>query len=228
MKNSILVLFAFFLSFTGFAQQKKMKLKASIAFASASALLYNDFAKNKQSEFHAKQFPNFSTRADDFLQYSPALLSIGVRLAGLHTSSKPKEQLVRFVLGSAIYAGSTKALKILVNETRPDGTAQSFPSGHTATAFFGARMLAKEFGEEYPALAITGYVLAGSTAAIRIANNEHWATDVLMGAAIGIGSAEVAYWVYPKLKEAFGPASALRFEPVISPNYYAANLRYVF
>jgi len=62
---------------------------------------------------------------------------------------------------------------------------------------------------------------------LRLANNQHWATDVLMGAAIGIASAEIADWAYPKIKKAMNK-TAVKWEPIVAPNYYAARVSYSF
>jgi membrane-associated phospholipid phosphatase len=88
-------------------------------------------------------------------------------------------------------------------------------------------MLDRSFGKKYPAIAIGGYALATATGALRMANNKHWASDVAMGAAIGIASAELAYWAYPKLKKSLNKTS-LTWEPVVAPNFYAARVRYAF
>jgi membrane-associated phospholipid phosphatase len=60
-----------------------------------------------------------------------------------------------------------------------------------------------------------------------MANNKHWATDVAMGAAIGIASAEFAHWAYPKLKKSLDKTS-LNWEPIVAPNFYAARVSYAF
>lgn len=42
-------------------------------------------------------------------------------------------------------------LKMSAKSERPDHSARnSFPSGHTATAFMGAQLLHNEYGEAYP------------------------------------------------------------------------------
>ena len=78
---------------------------------------------------------------------------------------------------------------------RPDGTsANSWPSGHTATAFVGATILHKEYGlTRSPWFSVLGYGTATATGVMRVLNNRHWISDVLSGAGIGIMSAELAY-----------------------------------
>lgn len=53
-------------------------------------------------------------------------------------------------LGTATIVLSVKSV---VQRMRPDGsTANSFPSGHTATAFLGAELFNLEYGADYPLL----------------------------------------------------------------------------
>jgi membrane-associated phospholipid phosphatase len=208
---------------------KKIRWKAPVALGVTSLLLYNSFAKDAQSTIYRNNFSSFSTNLDDILQYTPTILNVGLSASGLKTKNTRADRLGIFVLGTGIYVVATQGLKYAINETRPNGTEHSFPSGHAATAFFGATLLAKEYGENYPWIAVGGYAIAGTTAVLRMANNQHWATDVFMGAGIGIASAEIASYLYPKIKmKLFNSKSAWNFEPQIAPNYYVARLNYSF
>ena len=78
----------------------------------------------------------------------------------------------------------------------PDGsTRNSFPSGHTATAFMTATMLHKEYGHRSPWYSIGGYTLATLTGVTRQLNNRHWMSDVMVGAGIGILATEFGYFL---------------------------------
>jgi membrane-associated phospholipid phosphatase len=61
-------------------------------------------------------------------------------------------------------------------------------------AFTGAELLRREYGEEYPWVAVAGYAVAIAVGAMRICNNRHWLGDVLAGAGLGIMSVTLVYW----------------------------------
>lgn len=77
----------------------------------------------------------------------------------------------------------TEALKYSVDETRPNGGSQSFPSGHTSFAFAGAEFIRKEYGWAWGAPA---YLTAGFVGWSRVEAKKHYTHDVLAGAAIGV------------------------------------------
>jgi membrane-associated phospholipid phosphatase len=67
---------------------------------------------------------------------------------------------------------------------------QSFPSGHTTAAFAAAAAVTAETSAWWPSATyfLIGPVMYGGAAAVglsRMYNNRHWASDVIMGAAIG-------------------------------------------
>jgi membrane-associated phospholipid phosphatase len=70
----------------------------------------------------------------------------------------------------------------------------SFPSGHSTAAFSIASVIAEEYGTN-PYVPPIAYGLATLTGFARIYGNNHWASDVFFGGAIGyfIGKAVVRY-----------------------------------
>ena len=87
---------------------------------------------------------------------------------------------------SVLYSGVvTIALKAAVQRTRPDGGPYSFPSGHAAAAFSIAPVLAARFGIY---AAVPAYLLAGVTAFGRVEEREHYPSDVVFGATLGLAS----------------------------------------
>jgi len=206
------------------AQAEKPSVKkwmTPLALGIASGITYNPFAKQIQSNIVA---PGKLTHLDDFTQYGPAMIQIGARLGGLKSKNEAFDQAGIFLLGTGIYVVTVRGLKASIKEKRPDGSDKTFPSGHTATAFFGATVLAHEYQDTHPELVIAGYTLATATGALRIANNKHWVTDVLMGSAIGIASAELAYILYPKVRTEWQKLNRFTLTPQVAPAYYGASL----
>ncbi len=60
----------------------------------------------------------------------------------------------------------------------------SFPSGHTSTAFAIATVVANEY-EKVPYIKPLSYGLATLTGLSRINDEKHWASDIFLGAALG-------------------------------------------
>lgn len=99
---------------------------------------------------------------------------------------------------------TVSAMKNITKVERPDGSARnSFPSGHTATAFMGAELLRREYWDVSPWIGVAGYAIAAGTGFFRMYNNRHWLTDVIAGAGIGILSVQAAYWLYPVISKTF-------------------------
>jgi membrane-associated phospholipid phosphatase len=74
---------------------------------------------------------------------------------------------------------------------------QSFPSGHTCLAFNTAAELTIEFRKWY--IAVPAYAWAGSVGYSRMYLGKHYPSDVLGGAATGIGTAYLGVWLNHKL-----------------------------
>lgn len=97
------------------------------------------------------------------------------------------------------YVGKT-ALKAMIKEERPDHSDnKSFPSGHAAMAFAAARSIDKEFRKDCIWIPIAGYAAATAIGVERVASDRHHWYDVVAGAAVGFGSAELTWWLSDKL-----------------------------
>lgn len=99
----------------------------------------------------------------------------------------------QWLYSGATTLGSVEILKPLTEKIRPNGTTtSSFPSGHTASAFWGASFLNTRYG---PWWGVPAYGLAALTGYSRIRTDAHFADDVLAGASIALLSNW--YWVRP-------------------------------
>ena len=145
-------------------------------------------------------FPELDYEWDDILQYAPAAVMLGMKACGYESRTKWAGMLVSDAFSVGIMAGVVNGLKYSVRRLRPDGSRyNSFPSGHTATAFMTATMLHKEYGWRSPWFSIGAYTMATVTGVSRVLNNRHWMSDVVAGAAIGIGSVHLGYFITDKI-----------------------------
>lgn len=103
--------------------------------------------------------------------------------------------------------GLTTALKVGFGRSRPytgfdedryrpfawERDEWSFPSGHTSNVFAIATTLSLELGDEAPWVPFVAYPLAGWTGLSRVLDEQHYFTDVVAGAALGIFSARLVH-----------------------------------
>ena len=133
---------------------------------------------------------------DDWLQYSPAVVMLGMKAAGYDSRSSWGRMVVSDAFSVAVMTAAVNGLKYTVARPRPDGSSRnSFPSGHTATSFMVAAMLHEEYGWRSPWISFGGYAVASFTGISRIINNRHWASDVVAGAVIGMASVRLGYFL---------------------------------
>ena len=138
---------------------------------------------------------DFKTGIDDYTQFFGPAMVVGLKLGGYEGRSDWPRLLASAAMSYGIMAGLVNGIKYTAKEMRPDGsTANSWPSGHTATAFVGASLLHKEYGlTRSPWWSVAGYGVATATGVMRVLNNRHWISDVMSGAGIGIMSTELGY-----------------------------------
>lgn len=78
--------------------------------------------------------PDFKKSADDYLQYSPLAVMVGLKALGVESRGSWERMAVSDAISAVLTAGIVGTLKNTTNVTRPDGSDdRSFPSGHTAT-----------------------------------------------------------------------------------------------
>ena len=137
---------------------------------------------------------------DDVLQYAPAAAVYGLNACGVKGKNNLKDRSIILASSYLMMSVAVLALKDITNIERPDGSSNnSFPSGHTATAFAGAEFMYQEYKDKSIWYGVSGYIVAGATGVFRVVNNRHWVTDVVAGAGIGILTTKAAYWMYPYL-----------------------------
>ena len=160
-----------------------------------------NFDYHIQSEV-TKNNPNFSTKVDNYLPFTPIAIVYGLNLAGVEGQHRFADRTALLGISGAIFGLTTRPTKKLTHRLRPNGVDYlSFPSGHTSFAFMAAEFLAQEYGDKSPWYSVLGYSIATTTGVLRIYNNDHWVSDVVAGAGFGILSTRVAYLIYPTVKK---------------------------
>ncbi|WP_233378507.1 phosphatase PAP2 family protein [Maribellus sp. CM-23] len=188
---------------------QELKFKPA-ALAVSSALitfgvigLESDFIKDLNSEVSEEITEHIDKRftIDDFSQYAPFVSVYALNLAGVEGKHNFRDRTTILATAYLLMGSTVTILKNSTNILRPDGSSQnSFPSGHTATAFMGAEFLYQEYKDVSVWYGISGYLVAAGTGFFRMYNNRHWLTDVATGAGIGMLSTKIAYWVHPFIR----------------------------
>lgn len=162
------------------------------------------------------------TTIDDFSQYAPTLSVYALSAFGVQGKHNLRDRTVIMATSYLILSSTVLGLKSMTRIERPDGSSRnSFPSGHTATAFAGAEFMRQEYKDASVWYGIAGYAVATGTGIFRMYNNRHWLTDVAAGAGIGILSTKIAYWVNPFVtRHLFGGGnSEKKTSSLIMPSY---------
>lgn len=209
MKFCQFLLLLFLLTFSsnkGYAQDSfqynqplKFTAKQFIApgLLAISGLALSGQVKYNFVDFRNEKLPNFYTNADDFLAFAPIAFAYGLDVFGVKSRNDFWNRSAILCKAEVMMLSSVYLLKYSTKELRPDGSDnRAFPSTHTAQAFLAATFLSVEYGQKIKWIPYAAYTVAGSVAAIRMANNRHFIGDVLVGAGIGILSQKVAYWTH--------------------------------
>ena len=168
---------------------------AGLALKGDKAMFRVNAKADQGGKRNTQLLTDFKTGIDDYTQFFGPAMVVGLKLGGYEGRSDWPRLLASAGMSYLIMAGLVNGIKYTAKEMRPDGsTANSWPSGHTATAFVGASMLHKEYGlTRSPWWSVAGYGVATATGVMRVLNNRHWISDVMSGAGIGIMSTELGY-----------------------------------
>lgn len=162
-----------------------------------------------------------SDALDDALRLVPLATTYTLKASGVEGASSWKRLGVNTMASLVICYGTTQALKHTISKDRPDGSDnRSFPSGHSSIAFAAAHQLHKEYGKVSPWISVGGYAVAVFTAVDRVRRDRHDWLDVTAGAATGIASTELGYWIGDKIT---GEKS--RYQISVAPNGLAVVVK---
>lgn len=153
-------------------------------------------ARGDVRDMRNRYLPHFRSELDNYTQYAPAATAFALNLSGVKGRNRLGRAAINWSGSMLIMAGLTNSIKYSAKVMRPDGsTRNSFPSGHTATAFMNATFLHKEYEHVNSMYSILGYSMSTYTGISRSLNNRHWISDILAGAGIGILSTELSYLI---------------------------------
>jgi membrane-associated phospholipid phosphatase len=174
---------------------KNIRAPALLIGAGLVATTDNEvFDKWEIHEVRNKFFPHFHTDLDNYIQFAPLVAVYALDAFGLKGKHNILNQTAIMIKSEVLMGSVVFALKHISSTDRPDTEIDSsFPSGHTAQAFTAATILHHEFGCEHPWVSVVGYSAATGVGILRVMNNKHWISDVLVGAGIGILSTNFIY-----------------------------------
>ena len=174
----------------------RMSIAPAVLIGTGLLLFHDRGILNRHDirETRLEHFAGFSTAFDDFTRFAPALAVYGLNIGGVPGRHSVGRATISFAVGSAVYLPIVFLLKNTTNVLRPDGsTENSFPSGHAAAAFSSAVFLEEEYGYRNRLYPVAGYAVASITGMLRVLNDRHWASDVLVGAGIGMLGTRLGY-----------------------------------
>lgn len=155
---------------------------------------------------------------ETYTQYVPYAMDLGLEYLGQPTGSTLLDRSIELGIATIIEVAVVNGvLKKTVKEVRPDGSdTNSFPSGHTCTAFIGAELIRVNYGW---GPAVGAYALAATTGALRVEHQRHYWWDAATGALIGIACADLAHLLLGPVKDVFGikPRQDFALCPSIDP-----------
>jgi len=175
---------------------------AAYAFWSGTAittylLLTEDKVSDRASRKTSQNKPlgDASKLGDLYGQLYPNLIYLaGMGLHGYLENDPRSYGKAAHMFKATLYAGLTaNLLKYVVREPRPDNIKEknSFPSGHTTTAFAFATVVALQHEWYWGVLAVGGAALTGYS---RMNDGRHFLHDVSAGMTIGVSYALGTYF----------------------------------
>jgi len=185
------------------SNKNKLKIKEIILPASiilvGSALSGSRLEKKLKNSLHdgTVREIDFTLPIDDIIQYVPIVELYTADLLKIKSKNHWFDQTKYLAIANIITASLTHTGKRLFNKQRPDGSNHAFPSGHTSFSFTNASVLYEEFKNTATIFAYSGYALTSLVGSLRVVNNKHWISDVLVGAGLGILVTKLVYHFEP-------------------------------
>jgi hypothetical protein len=165
------------------------------------------------------------------------VISLSVYAAGLFSGNDEIRKTGRLAFEAISISGiSVMAVRYVFGRSRPVANdfrkfnwletrndIQSFPSGHTVVAFAMSTVFAEQIDNIWARIGFYG--MAALTGCARIRNNQHWLSDVVTGAALGLGA---GFYVLNREKERENPGASSTSGVSVFPSFNSVNLRVEF
>lgn len=189
---------------------KQHYLKAPALIIPGTFLIYgglrpaiNDISKldNRIMRHMQARYPTEPFNAADYLMWVPSASVYAMDAFKVKTAHKFKQHLLLDAGSIAITGSLGLGMRIISRNIKSFNTDNTeFPSGHTANAFRGAEILHQELKQNHNLLSYSGYVVATAVGFCRIYGKEHYFSQVVAGAGLGIISTKLTYWIFDKIK----------------------------
>lgn len=155
------------------------------------------------------------------------IFSFGVYAGGLISGERSVRVTGRLLVESLFLSGITvMGVRFIAGRVRPyynegayrfkglqpSNEFQSFPSGHTTVAFAISTVLAERFDNTFARIGFYG--ISTLTAFARVYNNQHWVSDVVVGALLGFGAGR--YVVHKEREREAGEETFLSIFPTLN------------
>jgi hypothetical protein len=174
---------------------------------STQDLKIRNFALQNRSHF-SDNFSKYVCEPWGSGEYSMATMALFYFGGLIYKNDRCKKTALLGTKALLITGGAVEVPKFLFQRHRPyvdntpyqynfDGPSlkihnNSFPSGHATSSFAIAAIVASEYKEK-PVVVIIAYTLATLCGLSRINDDEHWASDVVGGAAFGWAMGKLIY-----------------------------------
>lgn len=166
--------------------------------AGGIVMINSDLSNTIQDQSNIFFGQDFKTGTDNFLPFVPIAQIYMGPLLGFKPKDNVRNRTIDIVVANSITFAVVGVTKNLVRHERPDYSNNfSFPSGHTAISFTTAALLYHQYRDSNLWYASSGFLFATATGILRIANNKHFAADVITGAGIGLASGLLVSYYNP-------------------------------
>jgi hypothetical protein len=170
-----------------------------VAATTYGIMQFDDSIKNEVSKINSNKKHWLMEAGRYWGEPVPSLALSGILLIHGYSANNETTKKIGFEISQSFFYAVTvtSALKIVFGRARPytgssantfapfsfNNSNWSHPSGHTTVAFSLSAVLAGNTSND--ALKVLAFVPAVLTAASRVYQNYHWASDVFLGAMIG-------------------------------------------